>query len=136
VSFRRVFLIDTLLVESIAKRITGPEYRCYNLGKIESALHSSFYPGAYPFAHGGVATMGGALAFYLTKAHAFMDGNKRTALVAATTFMALNGESLSYPFDEQSGQNALADAIDACAAGTIAIDDLKRWFDTHKSPLE
>jgi death-on-curing family protein len=132
VTIRRVVLIDAALVADIAKRICGPDYRCYDLGKVESALHSAFYPGSYPFAHGGVATIAGALAFYLTKAHAFMDGNKRTALVAATTFLALNGHDLVYPFDTKTGHNELADAVEGCAAGTIGIDELKDWFERHK----
>ncbi len=27
----------------------GNEHRCYGIGKVESALHSSFYPGDPPF---------------------------------------------------------------------------------------
>lgn len=34
-----------------------------------------------------------AYAFGVAKAHAFVDGNKRTAFVAAFTFLALNGAS-------------------------------------------
>ena len=60
----------------------GNDSLCYGIGKVESALHSAFYPGAVPFAHGGIAKIAGALAYYLVKAHAFFDGNKRTALVS------------------------------------------------------
>jgi death on curing protein len=35
-----------------------------------------------------------AYAFGISKAHAFIDGNKRTAFVAAFTFMRLNGLNL------------------------------------------
>ena len=35
-----------------------------------------------------------AYAFGISKAHAFVDGNKRTAFVAAFTFLRLNGHNL------------------------------------------
>ena len=59
--------------------------------KIESALHTSFYPCFYPFAFGGVARLGGALCYYLIMCHAFMDGNKRTGTVSSLAFMNING---------------------------------------------
>ena len=38
-----------------------------------------------------VFALGASYAFGITKAHAFVDGNKRTAFVAAFTFLSLNG---------------------------------------------
>jgi hypothetical protein len=49
--------IGAPLVADTAKRICGPDYHCYDLGTIESALHSAFYPGSYPFAQGGIAAI-------------------------------------------------------------------------------
>lgn len=37
------------------------------------------------------ATLAAAYAYGLAKAHAFVDGNKRTAFVTMATFLALNG---------------------------------------------
>jgi hypothetical protein len=34
----------------------GNPVHCYGIGKVESALHSAFFPGAAPFQHGGIAT--------------------------------------------------------------------------------
>ncbi len=44
-------------------------------------------------AHGetDLATLAAAYAFGLAKAHAFVDGNKRTAFAVAFTFLRLNG---------------------------------------------
>ncbi|NVK14160.1 MAG: type II toxin-antitoxin system death-on-curing family toxin [Rhodobacteraceae bacterium] len=39
----------------------------------------------------GVAEVAAAYAFGIAKAHAFVDGNKRTAFVTAVTFLRLNG---------------------------------------------
>lgn len=39
----------------------------------------------------GLAEIAAAYAFGIAKAHAFVDGNKRTAFVTAVTFLRLNG---------------------------------------------
>jgi death-on-curing protein len=38
--------------------------------------------------------MAAAYLFHIVKNHAFLDGNKRTALVAALVFLDINGVSL------------------------------------------
>lgn len=40
------------------------ESHCFDLGKVESALHSAFCPGSPPFQHGGIIEIGAAIAFY------------------------------------------------------------------------
>lgn len=77
----------------------GNQHLLYDVGKVESALHSTFYPGVYPFQHGGIARVAGAMSYYLANAHAFYDGNKRTALIASLVFMEANGWELLYPMN-------------------------------------
>ena len=103
---------------------------CNDIGKVQSALHSSYYPGSAPFQHGGIARVGGALCDYICQAHAFTDGNKRTAMLAALNFMALNGVSLQYPKTPKT--SALAEVVEACASGLRTIEDMKLWFNNHK----
>ncbi|WP_027246016.1 type II toxin-antitoxin system death-on-curing family toxin [Leisingera daeponensis] len=43
------------------------------------------------YSDAGVAEVAAAYAFGIAKAHAFVDGNKRTAFVTAITFLRLNG---------------------------------------------
>lgn len=111
-------------------------FHCYGIGKVESAIHSAFYPGSAPFVHGGIAKIAGALCFYLLKSHAFMDGNKRTAAITATLFMNKHGWDLVYPFDVEQDTNALADIIDSCAASKIDKEQLIEWFENHKKVLD
>jgi death-on-curing protein len=106
-------------------------YQCHGIGKVESALHSAFFPGGYPFQHGGIGHIAGALCFYLTQAHAFYDGNKRTALIASLTFLDLNGWDLKYPMNVD-GKTAIADVIERCADGKVTKDEMITWFDRHK----
>ena len=135
----RVHLITAAQVFRINEMIcteAGNSAKCYGIGKVESALHSAFYPGAVPFVHGGIAKIAGALAYYLVKAHAFFDGNKRTALVSSATFMELNGLELVYPFNLANNTNALADVLDDCASSKISMEDLKNWYESHKKQIE
>ena len=110
----------------------GNPFHCYDQGKIESAISSAFYPGSYPFAHGGIAKIAGALCFYLVKSHAFMDGNKRTGALVATTFLNLHGLDVKYPLDLDKNINGFADVIEKCAAGEVEKEELMEWLENHK----
>ena len=97
------------------------------MGKIESALHTAFYPGSFPYEAGGVAKLAGALCFYLVA-----DGNKRTGTIAGITFIKLNGWDLKYPLKPKKNINDLAKIIDQAAASEITKDQLIEWFESHK----
>ena len=63
-----------------------------------------------------------ALAFGIARNHPFVDGNKRTAWVAARMFLKLNGVAVRF---------AKADAVEAVlklAAGELAEVELADWF--------
>jgi death-on-curing protein len=107
-----------------------------DLNRIESAIHSAFYPGFPPFAYGGIARLAGALCFYLTKGHAFQDGNKRTAVLTAITFMNEHGWELVYPLGGEESPDALADLVDGTAAGSTTKDEMIEWFERHKRLIE
>lgn len=111
----------------------GSPVQCLDAGKVESALAAAFYPGVPPFVHGGVATLAGALCFYLVKAHAFLDGNKRTALVVSGVVLRENGWRLVYPLTPT--HNALADIIERCGSSEVGKEELMAWFDSHKVSL-
>lgn len=133
----RIHYLEPSAVVEINKDIchgTASKHVLYDIGKIESALHSAYYPGSYPFQHGGIARVAGALAFYILKAHAFFDGNKRTALLASTIFMDLNGWNLRYPMPEGEWSE-LAQVLDRTAANQMDMEELKTWYDNHKIPL-
>lgn len=114
----------------------GNPHHCYGIGKVESAIHSAFYPGTYPFAAGGLARVAAALCFNLVKSHAFVDGNKRVGALAAIAFLNENGWDLEYSIDESKDYDALAEVIEGCAAGKMTKEQLMDWFDTHKIALD
>ena len=113
----------------------GNPFAVLDAGKIESAIHTAFYPGKYPFRVGGVPKIAAALCFYLIKAHAFMDGNKRTATIVSVNFLNINGWDLKYPKKKNVGFNVLANIIDESASGIMSKEQLIDWFDLHKCGL-
>lgn len=136
---RVIFLPTAEAVVALNKFICeqgGNPHHCNGIGKVESAISTAFYPGEYPFAHGGLARVAGALYFYLVKSHAFTDGNKRTGTLVAITFLNQHGMDLHYPLDEAKDINALAEVIESCAAGAVSNDQLMDWFDAHKIYLD
>ena len=63
----------------------------------------------------------------ITKAHAFRDGNKRTALLAVDAFLDQNGVRFSI-------DDATAEAVpvfEAVATGEIEHTELAAWIETH-----
>jgi len=123
-------------INELVCREGGNPHILFDRGKVESAMHSAFYPGVYPFEHGGVAGIAGAMTFYLTQAHAFQDGNKRTAAIAGSTFMSMNGWELKYVANEKSDRNDFADIILKCASGKAPKEEVMKWFEDHKVKIE
>lgn len=71
-----------------------------------------------------------AYAFGIAKAHAFIDGNKRTAFVTAATFLRLNGHALRPdPFDGVR-------AMEALASGEMSEAAFAQWLARLMVPIE
>jgi death-on-curing protein len=130
-----------IIVPTVDQIITLNKYLCeqqnnafavLDKGKVESAIHTAFYPGSSPFKEGGIAKIAGALCFYLVMAHAFMDGNKRVGTLTAINFMNLNGWDIQYPESEDNGKSALANIIEKCAASEASKEEVIEWFEQHK----
>lgn len=80
------------------------------------AMNLAAYEGA------GLAEIAAAYAFGISKAHAFIDGDKRTAFVTAVTFLRLNG--YSFRPDPVEGVRMMEDL----AAGQISETEFARWM--------
>lgn len=65
----------------------------------------------------------------LCKNHAFVDGNKRIALVATAVFLRLNGHQLIAP------EAAAATLFEELAAGNVDNDTLCAWLKANSKPL-
>lgn len=78
---------------------------------VQRPMQSAFGQDAYPSIHDKAA----ALFHSLVKNHAFIDGNKRTAVVALGVFLRLNGWKLA------AEQGQIVDLTVGVADGTIDI---------------
>jgi death-on-curing protein len=135
---RKVKLITVDHVMEINRIVCAEQKQkstCFDRGKVESALGAGFYPGSYPFQHGGIVKVAGALCFFLIKAHAFLDGNKRTAAIAATVFLDLNGWEIVYPLSSETDTNDFSDIIEQCAVSVVSKEEIMHWFEQHKRLL-
>ena len=71
-----------------------------------------------------------AYAFGIVKAHAFVDGNKRTGFVTALTFLRLNG----YAFRPESTEGVRM--MEALAEGEIPETAFATWLEQGMTRLE
>ncbi|HEY7896006.1 MAG TPA: type II toxin-antitoxin system death-on-curing family toxin [Gemmatimonadaceae bacterium] len=88
---------------------------------IESALARPRHKYAYA-RHRDRATLAAAYAFGLVKNHGFVDGNKRTAFMAAYVFLGLNGADLD------ATEAEVVVALEGVAAGGMTEAALAKWF--------
>ncbi|WP_126974883.1 type II toxin-antitoxin system death-on-curing family toxin [Frigidibacter oleivorans] len=81
------------------------------------------------YAEAGPADLAAAYAFGIAKAHAFVDGNKRTAFVTALTFLRLNGWAFRPP--TLDGVRMMEDL----AAGQVGEAEFAGWLTEGMTPL-
>jgi len=85
---------------------------------LESALAQPQATFGGEFLHEDLFAMAAAYLYHIVKNHPFLDGNKRTGLIVALTFLAING----LPIPTASDQ--LYEATLGTAAGLVTKDDL------------
>lgn len=106
---------------------TGEPHRILKAGELESACHRPRWLWEYE-REDDVLVLAVRLLFGLARAHAFVQGNKRTGFVAALMFLEMNGWSLSPEVDSET----LGDAIVAVLNGDIGedafADDIARFI--------
>jgi death-on-curing protein len=89
-------------------------------GLLESALDRP--KNKWSYGETNLATLASAYAFGLARNHAFVDGNKRAALLAIATFLELNG--IEFVASEADSVVMIRDL----ASGDIDEDGLTRWI--------
>ena len=89
-------------------------------GALESALDRARNKWAYESAE--LPEMAAAYGYGIARNHPFIDGNKRTSLLAIYTFLGVNG------IDFIVSEAEAAAVILSLAAGEISEDSLARWI--------
>ncbi|MCI4660259.1 MAG: type II toxin-antitoxin system death-on-curing family toxin [Neomegalonema sp.] len=93
-----------------------------------SALAASLARPQHKWAYGAaedVVALAAAYGFAFARNHPFVDGNKRTSLVATELFLALNGWALHATNEELVVQTL------ALAAGELTEDAFADWLRIH-----
>jgi death on curing protein len=89
-------------------------------GMLESALDRPKNKWSYENAE--LPELAAAYAFAIARNHPFIDGNKRTSLLALYTFLGVNGIDFNVPEADAAAM------ILSLAAGEVSEESLTRWI--------
>ena len=96
-----------------------------DVGLLESALAMPAATIGGELLHPSLDEQAAAYLFYLVKNHPFVDGNKRTGLVAMLAFLGLNGRRLEASDDE------LTDLVLRVADGRVTKAEVAVFVQRH-----
>ena len=94
-------------------------------GLLDAAVAMPMQSFGGEYLHEGVAAMAAAYLFHICQAHAYVDGNKRTAALASLVFLATNGV---HPLPQAED---LEKATLDVASGGMSKGKLVDWFQTQ-----
>lgn len=117
-------IVEQLHTDSLA--LFGGAAGVRDEGLIESALASA--RNTFLYGYGDLFEIAASYAFHIAEAQAFLDGNKRTAVAAALTF--LQGNDVQFEIDELE----LYDAMICIASRRITKADLAEIFRKSAQP--
>jgi death-on-curing protein len=103
------------------KRYGGAE-GIRDLGLLQSALAMPQAGSSTEYYHTDLFEMAAAYLFHIVKNHPFVDGNKRTGIVAALVFLEMNS------IEVRSTNDALLDAVLAVVEGTLQKSGIAEFF--------
>lgn len=122
-------------VQRLHARFVVPNAVPVQPNMLESAIHSPMNMKHYAKQE-DVFQLAANLAEKIMKNHAFQDGNKRTALVAADMFLKINGYYLQkVPFAEDKHNKALANAHVAVVTNQWTAEQLGNYYKSMALPL-
>jgi death on curing protein len=96
-------------------------------GLLESALARP--KNLFAYGHPSISELAASYAVGIAKNHAFVDGNKRTAFVAATVFLARNGLRIT------ASEADATVAMLAVASGSMKEAEFAHWLGDHAEKL-
>jgi len=93
-----------------------------DLGLLQSAAAMPATGSGGKFLHQDVREMAAAYLFHIVRNHPFVDGDKRTGMVAAIVFLAMNG------FDIEADEDELVRLVVGVAAGSADKAEVAAFF--------
>ena len=122
-------LADAVMVHDQELSVHGGSAGIRDQSLLESALARPRNIWAYAETPPPLTTLAAAYAYGISANHAFLDGNKRAALVVSFTFLEVNGLEVT------ATQEEAYSTILALAAGEISEAELAAWFTHHTASL-
>ena len=97
-----------------------------NEGRLESAL--SRPQNRYTFSDPSLFELAAAYCHGIVRNHPFVDGNKRTGLLAARAFLFRNGDV----FDPNEAE--MVRVVERVASGEVSEEELAQWIEQNTVP--
>lgn len=117
------FCLDPDGVVALNARLIDDDFNVLDRGKLESALAAPLHTFGGRLLNPSTVEQAAVLLTGLVKAHAFSDGNKRTAWVCTATYVSLEGLRLKdIPGSE------VADFVEAVAVDRFDSDQVRTWL--------
>ena len=102
-----------------------------DLGLADSAVARPFASFGGEEFYPSIEAKAASLMFGLARNHAFIDGNKRVAVLATLQFLNTNGLDLDLSPAEEA-----FDTVVGVASGTLTLEALTDWIRDRTGPLE
>ena len=118
-------LDEVLSLHAEQIRLFGGSSGIRDLGLFESAMGTveATFDGA--FLHETLFAMAGAYLHGICRNHPFVDGNKRTAVASALTFLEMNG------IEVDADEDAFYDLVIGVAEGRVSKAAVAVFLETH-----
>lgn len=113
---------DVVAIHAETIRVEGGAAGLRDPGLLESAVLMPQQSFDGRFLHEDAAAMAAAYLYHLASNHAFLDGNKRVAVLAALIFLQVNGTA------DLPDPDRLEDVTMGVARGDVSKADLTLWF--------
>ena len=115
-----------LQADQISRYGGRPGLRSFELLQSAIALPAATFAGV--FLHDGFPEMAAAYLFHIVRNHPFVDGNKRTGLMAMLAFLGLNGLRLD------ADPDAVVRLVTGVADGHTSKSEIAVFVKTHVRP--
>jgi len=128
----RIRYLDYEILININREIIstyGLTHGILNEKALESILETMKYKGSLlKSKKENLAEKAAYLLYELIAQHPFVDGNKRTALIATITFLELNGYQLEF------GEKEAEELTITIGSGKISHPEVRQWIINHLRP--
>ena len=107
-------LSEVIEIHSNQIKLYGGKEGIRDISLLSSAVAMPYATFSGEYLHRDIYEMAAAYAFHICRNHAFIDGNKRTALASSLVFLELNGISIADP------EERLYEALMNIASGKLS----------------